>query len=74
MKIGINKFKFSKMKKEYCDNQFCENEAIRIVPVSVKKAGDSERKFCAACYEVYIIGTQHGRLSGNLKAYSKAVC
>jgi hypothetical protein len=59
------------MKKEYCDNQFCENEAIKTALVSVKKASDSERKFCAACYEVYTIGVQHGRLSENPKAYSK---
>jgi len=48
---------------EYCDNYLCESEAIKTVPVSVEKAGDSERKFCAACYEAYVIGVQHGRLA-----------
>ncbi|MGA9453625.1 MAG: HEPN domain-containing protein [Verrucomicrobiia bacterium] len=48
---------------EYCDNYLCESEAIKTVPVSVEKAGDSERKFCAACYEAYVIGVQHGRIS-----------
>lgn len=60
------------MKNEFCDNQFCDNEAVETVPVSVKKPGDSERKFCAACYEVYTIGVQHGRISENPKAYSKS--
>ena len=60
------------MKTEYCDNQFCENEAIKTVPVSVKRSGDSERKFCAACYEAYIIGVQHGRISENPKVNSRS--
>jgi hypothetical protein len=60
------------MKTEYCDNQFCENEAVKIVPVSVKRSGDSERKFCAACYEAYTIGVQHGRISENPKVYSRS--
>jgi len=56
---------------EYCDNYLCESEAIKTVPVSVRKAGDSKRKFCAACYEAYAIGVQHGRYSENPKAYSR---
>ena len=59
------------MKTEYCDNQFCENEAVKTVPVSVKRSADSERKFCASCYEAYVIGVQHGRISENPKVYSR---
>lgn len=59
------------MKTEFCDNQFCENEAIKTVPVSVRHAGDSKRNFCGACYEAYVIGVQHGRYSENPKAYSR---
>ena len=57
---------------EFCDNVFCENEAVKTVPVSVKRPEDSGRKFCAACYEAYIIGVQHGRISENPKVYSKS--
>jgi hypothetical protein len=59
------------MKTEYCDNQFCENEAVKTVSVSVRRLGDSERKFCAACYEAYVIGVQHGRISENPKVNRK---
>jgi hypothetical protein len=59
------------MKTKYCDNQFCESEAVETVPVSVKTAGDSDRNFCAACYEAYVIGVQHGRISENPNAYQK---
>ena len=61
------------MKRAYCDIQFCEAEAVRKVPVSVRNAGDSERKFCGVCYEAYVIGVQHGRISENPKAYSEIV-
>ena len=57
---------------EFCDNVFCENEAVKTVPVSVKRPEDSKRKFCAACYEAYIIGVQHGRISENPKVYSRS--
>ena len=61
---------------EFCDNVLCENEAVKTVPVSVKRSGDSERKFCAACYEAYTIGVQHGRISENPRVYSsrQSVC
>jgi hypothetical protein len=59
------------MKTEFCDNQFCENEAVKTVPVSVRHSGDSERQFCAACYEAYTIGVQHGQISENPKVYSR---
>jgi hypothetical protein len=60
------------MKTKYSDNQFCEAEATKTVSVSVRHAGDSKRNFCEACYEVYTIGVQHGRLSENPKAFSKS--
>ena len=60
------------MNTEYCDNQFCESEATKTVPVSVQRAADSERHFCEACYEAYVIGVQHGRISENPNAYRKA--
>jgi hypothetical protein len=63
--------RLNEMKTEFCDNQFCENEAVKTVPVSVRQSGDSERKFCAACYEAYTIGVQHGRISENPKAFSR---
>lgn len=58
------------MKAKYCDNEYCESEAVKTVLVSVRRAGDSKRRFCAACYEAYVIGVQHGRLSENPRAYS----
>ena len=61
------------MKTKYCDNSFCESEAIETVSVSVDRAGDSKRNFCAACYEAYTIGVQHGRISENPNAYRKKV-
>jgi hypothetical protein len=60
---------------EYCDNYLCENEATKTVPVSIRRAGDSERKFCEACYEAYVIGVQHGRIGENSRVYSRnGVC
>jgi hypothetical protein len=60
------------MKTEYCDNQKCESEATKTVSVSVRRAADSKRHFCEACYEACVIGVQHGRISENPKAYSKS--
>jgi hypothetical protein len=56
---------------EYCENSLCENEATKTVSVTIRHTGDSESKFCEACYEAYVIGVQHGRISENPKAYSK---
>jgi hypothetical protein len=61
----------NEMQTAFCDNQFCEAEAVKTVPVSVRSAGDSKRKFCGACYEAYVIGVQPGRYSENPKAYSR---
>ncbi len=66
---GVKFDVFEKHETEYCDNYFCENEAIKTVEVSVERAGDSQRKFCAPCYEAYLIGVQHGRISENPMAF-----
>ena len=71
-KAAIDKFNvFHDPETKYCDNYYCEAEAIKTVAVSVKRAGDEQRKFCGACYDAYIIGVQHGRLSENPKAYAR---
>ena len=46
--------------EKYCQNPLCENEAIKVVPVSVDKPSDQQRALCAACEEVYTWGVQHG--------------
>jgi len=47
-------------KTKYCENEFCESEAVTKVRVSVHRTGDSVRYFCAPCAEAYTIGVQHG--------------
>jgi predicted transcriptional regulator len=59
------------MKIEFCNIQCCNAEATKKVRVSVRRAGDSERKFCEGCYEAYLIGVQYGRLSENPNAYRR---
>lgn len=49
--------------KQYCENSLCLNEAVKEVPVSVRKPDDQSRALCAACQEVYSWGVQHGRMS-----------
>jgi hypothetical protein len=46
--------------ERYCQNPLCENEATKIVPVSVDKPADQKRALCAACEEIYSWGVQHG--------------
>ena len=46
--------------KRYCQNPLCENEAVKVVPVSVDRPADQKRALCAACEEVYTWGVQHG--------------
>jgi|GEM_PF-2058191 len=71
-KVAVDEFDpLDESETEYCDNYLCENEAIKMVPVSVRRTGDSKRKFCAACYEAYVMGVQHGRYSENPKTYSR---
>lgn len=45
----------------YCDAEYCEAPATERVIVSVDGPHDDTRNYCAACYEVYMIGVQHGR-------------
>jgi len=49
--------------ERYCQNTFCQNEAIKEVPVSVDKPGDQVRALCAACEEAYTWGVQQGSIS-----------
>ena len=49
--------------KKHCQNQYCENESAKKVPVSVKKASDQKRAVCAACEGTYTWGVQQGRAS-----------
>jgi len=46
--------------ERYCQNPLCENEAAKVVPVSVNRPSDQKRALCAACEEVYTWGVQHG--------------
>ena len=45
----------------YCDISMCEAEATQTVATSEEKAHDSTMNLCDACYEIYMIGVQHGR-------------
>jgi hypothetical protein len=49
--------------EKYCQNQLCENQAVKQVPVSVREASDQKRSLCAACEEVYTWGVQQGQMS-----------
>jgi len=46
--------------EQHCQNPFCENEATKVVAVSVDKPSDQQRSLCAACEEAYSWGVQHG--------------
>ncbi len=48
--------------EEYCQNQLCENKAVKEVPVSVEKPSDQTRSLCATCEEVYTWGVQHDKM------------
>ena len=48
--------------EKYCQNQYCENQAVRHVTVSVHKRSDQIRAVCAICEEAYSWGVQHGRM------------
>jgi len=49
--------------EEYCQNPLCENEAAKVVAVSVDKPSDQKRSLCAVCEEVFSWGVQHGRIT-----------
>ncbi len=44
----------------HCENEYCENEAVKAVPVSVKGPGDETRWLCRPCATAYEMGVQHG--------------
>lgn len=51
--------------EKFCENQFCEAEAVTQVQVSIKEPNDEWRSLCSGCMEVYLWGVQHGtRLCG----------
>lgn len=56
----------------YCDNTLCEWEAVKTVPVSLEKPGDSKRRLCASCEEAYSMGAQHGRMTTEAAAKKEA--
>ena len=45
---------------EFCDNAYCDNPGSKLVPVSVRGAGDERRTLCVTCEEAYSWGVQHG--------------
>ena len=47
----------------YCENQYCESEAVKQVTVSTEKAGDSKRWLCTACEQAFTWGVQHGTMT-----------
>jgi len=49
--------------EKFCQNDLCENEAVRQVPVSIEGPCDQKRALCAACQEAYDWGVQHGRMT-----------
>ena len=49
--------------ERYCQNPLCENEATKVVAVSVDKPSDQKRSLCAVCEEVFSWGVQHGRIT-----------
>jgi hypothetical protein len=49
--------------ERFCENSLCENQAVRMVPVSVNKPSDEKRALCTACEEVYTWGVQQGQMS-----------
>jgi hypothetical protein len=45
----------------FCEAGTCEAPATQRVVVSEESAHDATRDFCEQCYEIYMIGVQHGR-------------
>ena len=50
------------MAQHFCDNTWCEAEAVKTVRTSANRAGDGTRRLCATCEEVFTWGVQHGRI------------
>lgn len=53
--------------ERYCQNPLCENEASKIVSVSVDRPSDQKRSLCAICKEAYSWGVQHGCMTSTPK-------
>lgn len=53
--------------KDFCENQYCENPAAKVVPVSVNKPSDQRRTLCSTCEEAYTWGVQHGTMAAQVK-------
>ncbi len=49
--------------EKHCQNPHCENQAIKEVPISVRKPSDQKRSLCGACEEAYSWGVQQGAMS-----------
>ena len=52
--------------REFCENPYCENPAVKEAPVSVESPADQVRSLCAVCEEAYTWGVQHGGMSAQL--------
>lgn len=44
-----------------CDHNSCEAPATHRVVVSVNEPHDGVRNYCDDCYNIYLVGVQHGR-------------
>ena len=53
--------------KDFCENQYCENPGVKVVPVSVNESSDQRRTLCTTCEEAYTWGVQHGTFSAQAK-------
>ncbi len=53
---------------DFCENQYCENPGVKVVPVSVNKPSDQRRTLCATCEEAYTWGVQHGTIRAHVQA------
>lgn len=53
--------------EQYCQNPLCNNEATKVVAVSVDKRSEQRRSLCAVCDEAYSWGVQHGGMRSTPK-------
>ena len=49
--------------EKFCQNDLCENEAVRQVPVSIEGPCDQKRALCAACKAAYDWGVRQGAMT-----------
>ena len=57
---------------EYCENPYCENHAVREVPVSVEEPSDQVRALCGACEEAYAWAWPRGAVLSQASESTKA--